>query len=77
MDLQPRNVDNFVILMVILMAILMILMVILMVILMIILMVGLQLVESVERGFGEEKSQIGACESVRVLCDVIAIRCVQ
>lgn len=76
MDLQPRNVDNFVILMVILM-ILMILMVILMVILMIILMVGLQLVESVERGFGEEKSQIGACESVRVLRDVIAIRCVQ
>lgn len=69
MDLQPRNVDNFVILMVILM--------ILMVILMIILMVGLQLVESVERGFGEEKSQIGACESVRVLRDVIAIRCVQ
>lgn len=61
MDLQPRNVDNFVILMVILM----------------ILMVGLQLVESVERGFGEEKSQIGACESVRVLRDVIAIRCVQ
>lgn len=76
MDLQPRNVDNFVILMVILM-ILMILMVILMVILMIILMVGLQLVESVERGFGEEKSQIGACESVRVFRDVIAIRCVQ
>ena len=65
MDLQPRNVDNFVILMVILM------------ILMVILMVGLQLVESVERGFGEEKSQIGACESVRVLRDVIAIRCVQ
>ena len=68
MDLQPRNVDNFVILMVILM--------ILMVGLMI-LMVVLQLVESVERGFGEEKSQIGACESVRVLRDVIAIRCVQ
>lgn len=72
MDLQPRNVDNFVILMVILMILM-----ILMVILMIILMVGLQLVESVERGFGEEKSQIGACESVRVLRDVIAIRCVQ
>lgn len=72
MDLQPRNVDNFVILMVILMILM-----ILMVILMIILMVGLQLVESVERGFGEEKSQIGACESVRVFRDVIAIRCVQ
>ena len=72
MDLQPRNVDSFVILMVILMILMIILM-----ILMIILMVGLQLVESVERGFGEEKSQIGACESVRVLRDVIAIRCVQ
>ena len=77
MDLQPRNVDSFVILMVILMILMVILMVILMIILMVILMVGLQLVESVERGFGEEKSQIGACESVRVLRDVIAIRCVQ
>lgn len=61
MDLQLWNVDSFIIIMMILM----------------ILRVGLQLVESVERGFGEEKAQIGACEPVRMLRDVIAIRRVQ
>ena len=62
MDLQPRNVAGFIMIMIIIMMVL---------------RFGLHLVESVESGFGEKKPQIGARESVRVLCDVTAVRCVQ
>ena len=62
MHLQPGNVDRCI----------MIIMMIMMIIMLMI--IGLELVESVESGFGEKKPQIGACEAVGVICEVIAVR---